>query len=79
MSQLMISITFSYQHYVEDLSIPNYWSVEQLMRELSLIFHFDVPISYHLLIKNKQLLLSSQDQLNQYPISNGDIFSILEV
>lgn len=75
----MISITFSYQQCVEDLSIPNYWTVERLMEELASIFHFDIPISYRLLIKNKQLLLSPQDKLNQYPISHGDIFEILEV
>ena len=79
MSQTMIAITFYYHSYVEDLSIPNYWTVERLIEELSSIFHFDIPSNYRLSIKNKQLLLSPQDKLNQYPVSHGDIFEILEV
>lgn len=75
----MITITFSYQSYNEDLTIPNYWTVARLLEELAIIFNFVIPNNYRLAIQNKYLLLSPDDQLNHYPVSQGDIFELLEV
>ena len=62
-----------------DLRIPVYISIKQLLIDLLTTLHIPNPEVYHsvMKVKTKGLVLADDDMLADFPVTNGDILTVL--
>lgn len=63
-----------------DLRIPVHISVKQLLIDLVTTLHIPDPERYQsvMKVKTKGLVLADDDMLADFPVSNGDILTVLK-
>lgn len=75
-----INITVHYGHeQAADLRIPINVSVNQLIQAVTeaLDIQADYTDSFQIRVTDKQLLLSDNQRVSDYPITNGDIIELI--
>ncbi|WP_321388957.1 EsaB/YukD family protein [uncultured Enterococcus sp.] len=77
-----INITLVYSDNrgkIVDLRIPSNITVYRFIRELNQIFGRNKALKkYQLKVLNKGILLSEEQRIKDYPITDGDIIEVLE-
>lgn len=78
MSQ-QINVTLRYQDRSLDLRLPTQIEVRRLIKELDQIFNGPSERrKYQLFALNKGILLDEGKYLSDYPLTTGDVLTILE-
>ncbi len=77
-----VNVTFDFSRWGGgqfDLRIPRYQTVKQLLLNIEQTIPLPVPKEQTFIIKvvTKNIVLASDDELSQYPVTNGDILAVL--
>lgn len=80
--QSHVNVTFDFSNWgggVYDLRIPRYQTVKQLLINLEQTIPIPVPEKQTFIIKvlTKNIVLAADDELSNYPVTNGDILAVL--
>lgn len=78
----MIDITLEQQKRQIDLQVPTNLTLGELKLLITKVFKENnefLPDNWMLLLKDKAIVMSDYDFLDEFPIGNGDIFEILEL
>lgn len=74
-----INVTLRYQDRSLDLRLPTQIEVRRLIKELDQIFNGPSErTKYQLFALNKGILLDEGKYLSDYPLTTGDVLTILE-
>lgn len=77
-----VDVTFDFTNWggeMYDLCIPRYQTVKQLLLNLEQTIPVPVPEKPIFIIKvrTKNIVLAADDELSNYPVTNGDILSVV--
>ncbi len=77
-----VDVTFDFSNWggnMYDLRIPRYQTVKQLLINLEQTIPVPVPENQSFIIKvlTKNIVLAADDELSDYPVTNGDILAVI--